>query len=206
MTSPPTSDLPGHKRLAERVNLALDTCVESQGVEFKGSNPWKTLMGGIIKTACAMGNLRDGGIIVIGVSQRVDTWEPTGVTEEELKTYDVDKIVDQVNSHISPHVDLTIVTHTRDDKTFLVIHVAPFRDTPLVCKKDHAKEAFAGTLYIRPAGKPESRKVLNASEMHELLERAAEIRAREFLEKLKRMNLLPGSSGQERFKEELEGL
>src|SRR5216684_2365984 len=103
MTAPPTSDLAGHKRLAERVNLALDTCMESQAVEFMASQPWKSLMWGIIKTTNAMGNLRDGGIIVIGVSQHEESWEPTGMNEADLKTYDVDKIVDQVNAHVSPY-------------------------------------------------------------------------------------------------------
>jgi predicted HTH transcriptional regulator len=206
MTAPPSSELPGHKRLAERANVALDTCVETQAVEFKASQPWKTLMWGIIKTACAMGNLRDGGIIVIGVSQREDAWEPTGMTEADTKTYDVDKIVDQVNAYVSPQVDLTIVTHKKEDKTFLVIHVAQFRDTPLVCKKDHGKDLSAGTLYIRPPGKPETRTVLHATEMQELLELAVEIRTRKFLEGLERLKLLPGSTEQERFKQELEGL
>ena len=40
----------------------------------------------------------------------------------------------------------------------------------------------------------------------ELLELAADIRARRFLERLQRLNLMPVSSDQERFKQELEGL
>lgn len=206
MTAPPPSDLPGHKRLAARANVALDRCVESQDVEFMATQPWKALMWGIIKTAGAMGNLRDGGIIVVGVSQRDDSWEPTGMQDADVKTYDVDKIVEQANAYISPHVDLTIVTHEKDAKTFLVIHVAQFRDAPLVCKKDHGRELAAGTVYIRPPGKPESRKVLHANEMQELLELAADIRARQFLERLRRLNLMPGSTEEERFKQELEGL
>ena len=192
--------------MAERVNLALDTCVENQGVEFMASQPWKILMWGIIKTACAMGNLRDGGIIVLGVSQSAEFWEPTGMKEVDLKTYDVDKIVDQVNAYVSPQADLTIVTHEKEGKVFVIIHVAQFRDTPLVCKKDHGKDLIAGTVYIRPPGKPESRKVLQANEMQELLELAVEIRTRRFLEGLERLKLIPGSTEAERFEQELEGL
>src|SRR5260370_16893092 len=102
MTAPPSSDLAGHKRLAERVNLALDTCMESQAVEFMASQPWKTLMSGIIKTACSMGNLRDGGIILIGVSQREESWHPTAMNEADLKTNHLDKIVHKVTAHLPP--------------------------------------------------------------------------------------------------------
>jgi predicted HTH transcriptional regulator len=153
-----------------------------------------------------MGNLRDGGIVVIGVSQARDSWEATGITEADLQTYDVDKVTEQVNRYISPHVDLTIVVHPKENKKFLVIYVGQFRDTPLVCKKDHAKDLFAGTVYIRPPGKPESRKVLHANEMQELLELAADIRARQFLERAERLNLMPGATAKEKFEEEREGL
>jgi predicted HTH transcriptional regulator len=206
MTAPPSSALPGHRRLAERADVALDTCVETQAVEFMASHSWKSATWGVVKTACAMGNLRDGGIMTIGVSQRDDSWEASGVSEEDLKTYDVDKIVEQVSAYVSPQVDLTVVTHQKEGKTFIVIHVAQFRDAPLVCKKDHGRELAAGTVYVRPPGKPQTRKVLHASEMEELLELAADIRARRFLERLQRLDLLPGTTDQERFNQELEGL
>ena len=68
------------------------------------------------------------------------------MNEVDLKTYDVDKIIDQANAHISAHADLTIVTHAKEGKTFLVIHVAQFRDTPLVCKKDGGLQSQSQSL------------------------------------------------------------
>jgi predicted HTH transcriptional regulator len=206
MAAIPSTDMPGHRRLAERVNLALDTCQEGQAVEFKESKEWRFLRWAITKTALAMGNLRDGGIIIVGASEGRDKWELTGINEDDLSTYKVDTVVDQVNAHVSPHVDLTVATHKKDERTFLVIYVAQFRDTPLVCKKDGGREVSEGTVYVRPPGKPESRKVLNANEMHELLELAADIRARQFLERMQRLQALPGSGPEKRFREELEGL
>src|ERR1051325_11611659 len=39
----PTSDMPGHRALHDRVVAALDTCVESQSVDFKESATWEAL-------------------------------------------------------------------------------------------------------------------------------------------------------------------
>ncbi len=75
----PTSDMPGHAKLHERVLNALDRCQESKGVDFKESAPWDNLKWQLIRTAIAMGNLRDGGIIVIGASERGDSWDLTGI-------------------------------------------------------------------------------------------------------------------------------
>lgn len=56
----PTSNMLGHKELHDRVYNALDRCQESKSVDFKESAPWKNLKWQIIRTALAMGNLRDG--------------------------------------------------------------------------------------------------------------------------------------------------
>jgi predicted HTH transcriptional regulator len=66
----PTSDMPGHRALHDRVVAALDTCVESQSIDFKESAPWEALQFKIIRTALAMANLRDGGVVVVGVGER----------------------------------------------------------------------------------------------------------------------------------------
>lgn len=43
----PTSDMPGHKKLHDRVNNALDRCRESKGVDFKKSATWDDLNGNL---------------------------------------------------------------------------------------------------------------------------------------------------------------
>ena len=105
----PISDLPGHQLLHARVINALDRCQESQGIDFKESAPWESLRWKIICTALAMGNLRDGGIIVIGASEREQTWELTGIRPDHLETYTVDIIIDVINKYASPNLDLDIV-------------------------------------------------------------------------------------------------
>jgi predicted HTH transcriptional regulator len=203
-----TSDMPGHRRLHERATYALDRCQESPSVEFKESAPWKKLQWQIIKTALAMANLRDGGIILIGVSQRGKIWERKGISGRDLKTFDVDAVLGEVNAYASPHLALDIVTVAHGDKTFLAVQVEEFTDTPLVCKKNGPNEEKLreGDVYVRPPGVPQTTRITNAAQMHDLLELAAEKRARRFLETAGRVGLVPGQSATERFDKELGGL
>jgi hypothetical protein len=205
----PTSDMLGHKQLHERVVNTLDRCQESQGIDFKESEPWESLKWRIVHTSLAMGNLRDGGIIIIGASERETTWELTGIKSEHLQTYDVDTIIDFSNKYASPIVDLDIViVKYRNGIDFLAIQIREFNDTPIVCKKNgpDGKKILAGAVYVRTPGIAKTTKVMKASQMHDLLELAAEKRARRILEVSRRIGLEPRQTASEYFDKELEGL
>lgn len=206
----PTSDMPGHAKLHERVYNALDYCQESRSIDFKASSLWDDLKLQMVRTTIGMGNLRDGGIIIVGASEHGDSWELTGITNDHLSTYDVDDILDAVNKYASPPIKIDIVlVKYRNDEKFLAFQVHEFFDTPFVCKKnapDSNKILCAGEFYVRPAGKPRTIKVSSAEEMHDLLELAAEKRARRILEVAHRIGLKPTETASQRFDEELGGL
>jgi predicted HTH transcriptional regulator len=205
----PISTMPAHRRLHEITLATLDRCQEAQGVDFKESAPWDQLQWSIIRTVLGMGNLRDGGIIVIGISERSDTWDLTGISDSDLETYDYDDILDKLNSFISPPVEPEIALFEyRNGKTFLVFQINEFEDTPFVCKKDCPQDSRLqkGALYVRPPGKPCTKKIEDASQMHDLLDLAGEKRARKILEIAKRIGLLQAKTDYDKFEEELEGL
>lgn len=91
---------------------------------------------------------------------------------------------------------------------FLAIQIREFNDTPIVCKKNGpaGKNIFEGGVYVRPPGIAKTTRVMNASQMHDLLELAAEKRARRILEVSRRIGLEPRPTAKEHFDEELEGL
>ncbi len=203
----PTTDMPGHKLLADKVDHALATCIESPAVEFMESQSWQGLRWGITKTVLAMGNLRDGGIILIGVSQRHGKWALKGISKRNLATYNADEVIEQINAYVSPAVALSIVTHEENRKSFLIIEVKEFHETPLVCKKNREDQGlYEGAVYVRPPGKAQTKRVTTAQEMHELLELAADKRAKRFLERARRIGLQPEAGSARRFEEELGGL
>jgi hypothetical protein len=204
----PTSDMPGHRALHDRVQAALDTCVESQGLDFKESATMTTLQYKLIRTAMAMANLRDGGVIVIGASERGASWELTGILDEHLDSYDVDELVDTINRFASPPiaVDLVLVPY-RDGPSFLAVNVREFGETPIVCRRDGPSGSGLkqGVLYVRPPGVARTSEVRTADEMHDLLDLAAEKRARRILETARRIGMEAPAPGRP-FDAELEGL
>jgi predicted HTH transcriptional regulator len=210
MTPVPSSDLPGHRRLKERTTASLQRCQEDQDVDFKESTPWDKLKWKITHAALGMGNLRDGGIIVIGVSQRNNTWSLTGISDEHFGTYEPDVIIDHVNAYASPHIDLDIVSVTYGGQRFLSILCKEFQDTPLVCKKNGPEGSgiAEGRVYVRPPGMARTTAVTSAAQMHALLDLAAEKRARTFMEMAHRVGVSPlgPTSAFDHFKRELGDL
>lgn len=202
----PTSDMPGHKRLHERVAVALDTCQEFQDVDFKESQPWDVLQWRIIKTSLAMANLRDGGIIVVGASERDQTWTLTGITADHLATFDVDQIITKINAFASPHVDIDIVLVKHRDMEYVAIQVHEFSSIPVVCRKNGDCGLAEGAVYVRPPGKAQTTRVMNAPQMHDLLELAAEKLARRIIEQGSRVGMAATEPSANMFDEELQGL
>lgn len=208
MAAFPSSEMPGHRTLHDRVTSALDTCVESQAVDFKESAPWDALKFKLARTAMGMGNLRDGGVIVIGASERDTTWDLTGITPDHLATYSVDDLVDGINKYSSPAVSLKVVTvKYHNGNTFLAIEIREFDETPFVCKKDGPPNSNLkrGTVYIRPAGLAQTTETRTAEDLQDLLTLAAEKRARRIVETAYRIGLAGGVPSKP-FDDELEGL
>jgi hypothetical protein len=203
------SELPGHKLLRKRICTALECCQEFQDIEFKESETWEKLKVDIIRTAIGMGNLQDGGIIIIGVAQRDNEWQLEGIKSEHLETFDEDVVKDQVNSYVSPHVDLTLITvDYSKHQRFLAIAVSEFAEVPLICKKNsNSKDLQEGAVYIRPpGGRARTTRVMQAEQMRELLNLAAEKTARQILEVAHRIGLNPEPSSTKHFDEEIEDL
>jgi predicted HTH transcriptional regulator len=157
-----------------------------------------------------MGNLRDGGIIIVGVSQRNNEWSLTGISDAHFESYEPDTVIDQINAHVSPHVDLDLVRITHKDRPFLSILCKEFRDTPLVCKKNgpDGTGIIEGRVYVRPPGLARTTVVSSAAQMHDLLELAAEKRARAFLELAHRVGVMDARlpTAHDYFKKELGDL
>lgn len=210
MCAIPTSDMPGHLQLHDRVCSALDRCQESPAIDFKESAAWESLKLRLIRTILAMGNLRDGGVIIIGASERDDTWELTGISHEHLAAYDFDDITDAINKYASPPMQIEIVlVKYRSDKEFLAFQVKEFESLPYICKNNAPngnRLLREGEVYIRPPGKPQTKKISNAQEMGDLLELAAEKRARSIISTSRRIGFIPLPDNDQHFDRELEGL
>ncbi len=208
----PSTDLKGYELLKNRVQGALDLLQEGRAVDFKRSVMWNELKQGIPKDILAMSNLRDGGIIIIGVEESDNKWKRTGMTDEQLNTYDPDDMIDHVNKYASPSMTFNVVKHTDNEGLkYLVIRAHEFEEKPFVCKRNFAGELREGAFYIRPLGKAESREVKIAEEMHDLLELSVEKRTRNFMRQIQRVGIdlktmRLEKTDEDKFDDELEGL
>jgi hypothetical protein len=108
----------GHRLLRSRVEVALDRAIEAPEVDFKRSAPWDALKYKIVKASMGMGNLRDGGILVVGVAEEVASWVLEGISDANLSTYDSDVMKDLVNRFVSPAARFEAVRHSRDSRQF----------------------------------------------------------------------------------------
>lgn len=210
----PTTNMSGYTDLSDRITLALGRCQEQPWLDFKESQPWPTLRWRLLKTIMAMANLRDGGLILVGVAEKGTDWELTGIAQSDLATYDYDDIIDQTSKYASPQVNLDIVLHDHEDgNRYLAFHVHQFKESPVVCRNNSPdslkpKERLtAGDVYVRPqTGKPQTVKVTDATRLHDLLELAAEFRARRMLEVGRRVGLVPSIAASEKFDDELSAI
>lgn len=210
----PDSTLPGHRQLHQRVVTALDLCQESRNVDFKESAPWANLQVHIVRTSMAMSNLRDGGIIIIGVGERGGSWRLDGISNQHLATYDEDDVNDFVNKYASPTIRVELVRVTHNGTSFLAIRVPEFVWSPIICNRNGAdiSKLRRATIYVRTEGKPQTIPASNASHIDDLLDLAAEKRARRILSVSERIGIIAStqtqetSDAQERFDEELGAL
>jgi len=170
------SRLPESSPLAQLAIGTLDTLIEVRAVEYKRSESFSSLESHIIKTSMAMANLRDGGLIIIGVARQPSGLVRTGISAADLNTYDADVILSAINKYAAPAVDAVVATVEHKKEDYVVIFIEEFSATPIICAKDSAW-GNAGSIYIRPRGFVETRTPRSGQELDELIDLAAEKRA-----------------------------
>ncbi len=123
--------------IEERAKAALEAPAEFASIEFKGNLPFESLKYKIAKTSMAMANLRDGGLIVIGVAQDKDrNFIVEGMDAPNIQTFVQEVVYEFVNLFASPPVELLVVATEYEKKRFVVIAISPFERTPVVCRRN----------------------------------------------------------------------
>ena len=206
----------GHGALRQRVEDGIARCQEEPGIDFKQSAPWVDLRAKLVRHCLAMANLVDGGLIVLGVREDGTNWKIEGMQQSHLETYDPDTILDEVKKYASSPLKIAVVVHEDEHgRAFVVLHVHPVEELPVVCTRNGGGGLVAGGFFVRPAeGRPRSERVMCAEDMRYLVHTAAERIARQLIEQSRRIGALEAApttksdeeKSQDGFDAELGGL
>jgi predicted HTH transcriptional regulator len=195
----------------QRARDAMDPPAELTQTEFKRNAVFRSLQYRITKTAMAMANLRDGGMIIVGVAQDQDRQfivEGTDSTNE--LSFVQESVYEFVNRYASPPVELRVLPIEHDAKRFIVIDIQPFERTPVVCKRNTPDGTTAndqmrsGDFFVRTGSPVSTQRVQSDSMMHEVLEFAVIRRVAE-MQRIQRA-VTASTATQNRFDAEVDDL
>lgn len=147
----------------------LEGSAETPSLEFKGAMEWdyKSLTRDIL----AMANVQDGGRIIVGVVD--ETFERQGLTEQQIASFKIDIMKDQVSPYADPFVSFEVEFPTdAAGRKYAVISVAPFAELPVICAKG-GQDVKEGDIYFRSADKrPQSARVASSHDLRDIIERS----------------------------------
>ena len=159
---------------------------ESTAIEFKGvgsfGNPG--LRAQVVRGAMGLSNARDGGLLIIGMvpdEARPGFWTASGLNHEQASSFEPDAVSEQVNSHVSPFLDLTTGRFDLSDgKCLVVVQIAQFADYPSLCTKDVIGDSNRtvvrkGALLVRSRRKPETTEIQSPDDLRHLVDLATEL-------------------------------
>lgn len=174
---------------------------EFRSLEYKGPAKFPLIAPQLTRTMLALSNTRDGGSIIIGMTERSDGsgYDKQGLSREELETYDPEVVRDHVARYAEPYCEFDLKNEERDGKVYVWFVVAEFRELPVLCRREwHDPQnpggppyLKRGALYVRPlAGRPRTVEVATAEDMREILELAHLKRVRRFVQEAVQAGLL----------------
>lgn len=183
------------QELEERLALGH----ERRDFEVKGPGDVgdKAYAAKVARAVMAMGNLRYGGIVCLGIdNDRISEMQPGLSAAQVAQWTDYDRVTTALARYTDPPVSLHPKPYRLSSQVEVVIlEVDEFHDVPHVCRKDYTDELHEGAMYVRPRGMPKSVPVPDASEMRDLLEIATDKALREFLRRAHEAGVhLPGTA------------
>jgi predicted HTH transcriptional regulator len=166
---------------------------ETSSCEYKQSAPWDDIKYRIAKTALGMANLRDGGLIIVGVeSDDTDRLTAPGMSAADLRTFRTDDVVEFIGSFAQTRMALRAEVMEYDERQFYVVEVDSFSTVPVIARKSSPKEAKGkireGAIYYRPSGKAQTVEA-TAEDLQEIINHAVELELRRYLERGRRAGI-----------------
>jgi predicted HTH transcriptional regulator len=170
---------------AEEIEQVLALGHEIRGFELKGPglSTDKHLFAKVARAALSLGNLRDGGHVIIGIDDTRQGAMQPGLSTEELESWIAfDDVARRLNNYADPSLNFERASAELSNSVMVaVLQVFEFSDLPHICAKDYPGILRNGAVYVRPRKLPETSEVPSSVEMRELLDLATEKALRAFM-------------------------
>jgi predicted HTH transcriptional regulator len=171
---------------------------EGRSFELKGpgASSDSRFMAKVARAVLSMGNLRDGGHVIVGIDDDTPSNMLPGLAHEDLASWSYDGVAARLAVYCDPPLSFDLAPVTlATGATVVVIAVDQFAEVPHLCAKEYDGVLRKGALYVRSRRMPETAEIAASLEMRELLDLAAETRLREYVETAERagVQLVTGS-------------
>ncbi|MBA7479395.1 hypothetical protein ES707_14829 [subsurface metagenome] len=178
---------------------------EERYLEYKRSMIWtrnNTTKVKIAKAMMAMANLRNGGVIVVGMQEtNRGIWVPELMTPQQVSSFTQDDVAHWVNDYATPAVQFSIRAFALNSNEFIVIQVQEFDTSPVICRKQKisgGENLEAGVIYYRSNRKIESAPISSNEDLRELIGLAVDKGISRHVNRLHRLGLIPAETTNQR--------
>jgi hypothetical protein len=192
----------------EQLAAIIEVGYEQRGIEFKsaGDRTDRAFLANVARAVLALANQRDGGHVIVGLSENGIDAAETGLSEEQLRQWlSFDDVTDQINAYADPPVRIQLGRgQLPNGRSVAIIEVAEFSEIPILSKKDYPERIVAKQLYTRSMAKPESSTSLTQNELREVVTLATEKQLARFLETAQRAGVGLGQTAATAARDEFE--
>jgi hypothetical protein len=159
---------------------------QRRNVELKRSISWddSEVKAKIVKTILGMSNIQDGGYLILGFEEHDGSFEPVGLSEDDLKSYKYDDVCAEVSRYADPYATflMEVIEDEESGRKFLVLSINEFEEIPVICRRNGLQNLQEGVLYTRSRRLPSTTAVPSQSEMREIIDMAIKKGLRRFIE------------------------
>lgn len=184
---------------------------EERYLEYKRSMIWTgndTTKVKIAKAMMAMANLRNGGVIVVGMQETTrGVWVPEVMTPLQISSFTQDDVAQWVNDYATPAAQFSIGPFTLNGNQFVIIQVQEFDASPVICRKQKiagGETLDAGAIYYRSNKKIESAPISSEEDSRELIGLAVDKGISRHVSRLQRLGLIPTETPNQRDRQQYE--
>jgi hypothetical protein len=149
------------------------------------------LMAKVIRAALSMGNLRDGGYVLLGLNDQLLAEKQPGLTEEQAASWmSFDDVARKFSEYSDPPLVFDLVElELSNGVSVVLMDMSEFTDVPHICARQYDGALRKGALYVRSRGAAETLEVSDPVEMREVIDLATEKALRRFVETTNRAGL-----------------